>query len=205
MFTGIVAGTALVTDVIAHAGHTRLVVEVPQLSLLEGAKTGGSIAINGTCLTIVAVMDRQVSFDVIKESLEKTNLSDLEPGSVVNFERAARFGDEIGGHLLSGHIQTQATVEQIIASKAEYSIHLSLSDEYKKYVLYKGYVAVDGCSLTVGKLTEKGFWLHLIPETLRLTNLSSRERGARINIEIDSQTQAVVDTVERYMREKAGA
>ena len=117
----------------------------------------------------------------------------------MNLERAARFGDEIGGHPLSGHIHTQAEVVRVEKSEANVAMILSFEDAWKPYVISKGYIAINGCSLTIGKVEDNQFWLHLIPETLNITNLDAVEPGTKLNIEIDHQTQVIVDTVERYM------
>ncbi|RCU52604.1 riboflavin synthase subunit alpha [Corallincola holothuriorum] len=199
MFTGIVQCSARVSSFEHKANISRLTVMPPDTSYLQRLTTGASIAINGVCLTVVSFDSESVSFDLINETLQRSNLAQLTLGSFVNFERAAKWGDEIGGHLLSGHIQTQGVVEQVSECENQYDIEVSIAPEWHKYVLEKGYIAVDGISLTVGKLTERGFWLHIIPETLRLTTLGGKPVASGVNLEIDAQTQAVVDTVERML------
>jgi riboflavin synthase len=144
-----------------------------------------------------------VAFDCIDETLRRTTLGSLGVGGRVNVERAARFGDEIGGHLLSGHVVGTMG----IARRSEVEGNLTLEfvgvGAPLRYVLPKGYVAVDGCSLTVGDVGADGFTVHLIPETRRITTLGELRPGDRANLEVDAQTQAVVDTVERVLAARA--
>ena len=198
MFTGIVTHCAPVSSAEMKEGILRLVLDVPS-GFTKGLERGASIAINGVCLTVIEWDDTTAAFDVIDETLNKTNLVGIKPGTLVNLERAARFGDEIGGHPLSGHIHTQAEVVRVEKNEANVAMVLSFEDAWKPYVISKGYIAINGCSLTIGKVEGNEFWLHLIPETLNITNLDAVEPGTKLNIEIDHQTQVIVDTVERYM------
>ena len=196
MFTGIVQGRG---EVVALSGDelVRLVVRVPSV---EGLTRGASIAINGVCLTAVEWEDRDVSFDVIGETLRVTNLGALSPGDAVNVERAARYGDEIGGHLLSGHVHAMARVVQLEEQGENLAVTLQVDPELGRYLMPKGYVALDGCSLTLGPQIDNGqFQVFLIPETREVTVIESRAVGDTINMEIDTQTQAIVDTVERVL------
>ncbi|MES9875273.1 MAG: riboflavin synthase subunit alpha, partial [Candidatus Sedimenticola sp. 6PFRAG7] len=124
-------------------------------------------------------------------------------GSRVNFERAARFGDEIGGHQMSGHIICTAEVTRIIDSENNRQVWFRIPDDLMKYVFIKGYIGIDGISLTIGDVAAGEFCVNLIPETLARTNMSTRQQGERVNIEIDPQTQAIVDTVERVMENRS--
>ena len=198
MFTGIVTHCAPVSSAEMKEGILRLVIDVPS-GFTKGLERGASIAINGVCLTVIEWDDSTAAFDVIDETLNKTNLVGIQSGTLVNLERAARFGDEIGGHPLSGHIHTQAEVVRVEKNEANVAMILSFEDAWKPYVISKGYIAINGCSLTIGKVEGNEFWLHLIPETLSITNLDAVEPSTKLNIEIDHQTQVIVDTVERYM------
>ncbi|WP_436892565.1 riboflavin synthase subunit alpha [Siccibacter turicensis] len=205
MFTGIVQGTAKVVSIDEKPNFRTHVVELPD-DLLPGLETGASVAHNGCCLTVTQINGNRVSFDLMKETLRVTNLGELREGDVVNIERAAKFNDEIGGHLMSGHIMTTAEVAKILTSENNRQIWFRLQQpELMKYILQKGYIGVDGISLTVGETTATRFCVHLIPETLQRTTLGSRKLGQRVNIEIDPQTQAVVDTVERVMASREAA
>ena len=198
VFTGIVTACGRVTEANHVDGVTRLAVSVPD-GYTRGLERGASVAVNGVCLTAVEFDDRHIEFDVIAESLQRSNLSALGVDSAVNLERAARFGDEIGGHLLSGHVHTQAELIKRTEDGANVSMQLQIDSEWARYVVTKGYIAIDGCSLTVGEVQDGRFWIHLIPETLRVTQLDGRTLGDRLNIEVDHQTQVIVDTVERYL------
>lgn len=139
----------------------------------------------------------------MEETLKLTNLATLCVGSQINIERSLTFGSEIGGHLLSGHIQTQAILKSVSQTDSHYDLCLCVDPQWMHYILYKGFIGVNGCSLTVGQVTATDFMLHLIPETLKLTNLACYKVGDKLNIEIDSQTQAIVDTVERVLAKRA--
>jgi riboflavin synthase len=135
--------------------------------------------------------------------LKLTNLGLLEVGQSVNIERAAKFGDEIGGHSMSGHISLVGHIDEIIDTPNNRTIWFELPKSEMKYVLAKGYIGLDGCSLTIGEVEENRFSVHLIPETLERTLFGARKVGDKINVEFDPQTQAIVDTVERVLAAKA--
>ncbi|QSX38917.1 riboflavin synthase subunit alpha [Shewanella sedimentimangrovi] len=198
MFTGIVQATCDVVDIQKKDKLNTLAISLPP-ELRKDLSLGASIATNGVCLTVTGWQDDRVFFDVMEETLSLTNLAALVPGSRVNIERSLTFGKEIGGHLLSGHIHTKARVVGVQMNGMQKDLRLELAPQWMKYVLYKGFIGVNGCSLTVGEVTRNQFRLHLIPETLRLTNLSEVSEGDWLNIEIDSQTQTIVDTVERVL------
>lgn len=199
MFTGIVQGTATVVTTRIKDQFMQLTLAFPQAHC-DNLQTGASIAINGTCLTITAFNQNQIQFDLIMETLRVTNLGRLKPGDRVNFERAARIGDEIGGHLLSGHVHGQATIVDIEQPADNRIVWFEAPAEIIKYILPKGFVALNGCSLTIGEVEANRFNVFLIPETLSVTLFGQASVGDPINLEVDSQTQAVVDTVERYMQ-----
>jgi riboflavin synthase len=169
-----------------------------QIPSTDGLEIGASVSIDGVCLTATSV-DEAVTFDIIPETLERTTLGSLSPGSSVNVERALKFGDELGGHLLSGHIM--GTAEILTVENQDYTI--KCSSEMAEFIQEKGFIAVDGISLTVGVTDGQGcFDVHIIPETLRLTTLGSKGIGDLVNIEIDAMTQAVVETTKRLMANK---
>ncbi|WP_290698724.1 riboflavin synthase subunit alpha [Amphritea sp.] len=201
MFTGIVQGTATVVTTVIKNQFMQLTLELPKKHC-DNLQTGASIAVNGTCLTITAFTDNRVKFDLIMETLKVTNLGVLKSGDKVNFERAARIGDEIGGHLLSGHIHGQAAISKIEQPQDNRIIWFEAEPELMKYILPKGFVALNGCSLTIGEVKDTLFNVYLIPETLTVTTFGASSPGDMINLEVDSQTQAVVDTVERYMQQR---
>ncbi|WP_343463176.1 riboflavin synthase subunit alpha [Pantoea sp.] len=205
MFTGIVQGTAEIIAIEEKELFRTHTVRLPE-ELLPGLALGASVAHNGCCLTVTAVDGDRVSFDLIKETLRITNLGELKVGDKVNIERAAKFSDEIGGHLMSGHIMTTAEICKIIQSENNREIWFKLQDVAQiKYILHKGFVGIDGISLTVGDVTKSKFCVHLIPETLERTTLGAKKLGHKVNIEIDPHTQAIVETVERVLAQREAA
>ena len=199
MFTGIVQGIAPIHSVIEKTNFKTHVIKMPQ-ELLTDLEIGASVAHNGVCLTVTKIDKDLVSFDLMRETLRVTNLGSLREGDYVNIERAMRMGTEIGGHILSGHIYCTAKVAQIIPSENNLQIRFELPQtDVMKYILHKGFIAVDGISLTVGEVKGRQFSVNLIPETLQRTLIGQRRVGDLVNIEIDPQTQAVVDAVERYL------
>lgn len=204
MFTGIVQGTAMVVSIQDKANFRTQIVKMPQ-EMLKGLEIGASVANNGVCLTVTEINQDLVSFDLMAETLRITNLGSLSVGDYVNIERAMQMGSEIGGHLLSGHVYCTAEVKQIVLSENNYQIWFELPNlEVMKYILTKGFIAIDGISLTIGEVKEQQFCVNLIPETLTRTLIGKRAIGDKVNIEIDPQTQAIVDTVERYLAGKKG-
>ena len=203
MFTGIVAGTGKISSISGghDGGVLRLVIDFSAVST-DGLVTGASVSVDGVCLTVVEINVPEISFDAIPETLEKTTLGSKEIGDLVNLERVLKMGDELGGHLLSGHIMG---VGEIIG-RNQAADHLDLlidcPRDMMKFVQEKGYLAIDGISLTVGKVDDDGFALHLIPETLALTTIGQKQLGDHVNIEVDSMTQTIVSTVERVLEER---
>ncbi|MDT9423094.1 riboflavin synthase subunit alpha [Escherichia coli] len=204
MFTGIVQGTAKLVSIDEKPNFRTHVVELPD-HMLDGLETGASVAHNGCCLTVTEINGNHVSFDLMKETLRITNLGDLKVGDWVNVERAAKFSDEIGGHLMSGHIMTTAEVAKILTSENNRQIWFKVQDsQLMKYILYKGFIGIDGISLTVG--SHANAFLRPFNSGNTGTHDSWEEKlGARVNIEIDPQTQAVVDTVERVLAARENA
>lgn len=207
MFTGIVQTKASVVSVSKSGEIMRLVLSTPN-AYLNHLDIGASISINGCCLTVVEYelghkdVVGQAHFDVIDETLKLTNLGKLKQGEKVNFERSVTFGTELGGHIVSGHIHTVAKLTRIEREQDNCAMFLSLPEKWLKYINYKGFISVNGCSLTVGEVTHNGFYLHLIPETLEVTNLGLAHIGSEFNIEVDQQTYTIVETIERYMKAK---
>ncbi len=204
MFTGIIQGTAEVIDIIKKQDFRTHTVRMPT-GLEVDLHPGASVAHNGCCLTVTRINDNRISFDLMQETLRITNLGELAVGDRVNIERAARFGDEIGGHTMSGHIIATATVTQVVESENNHQVWFRVPETLTKYIFTKGYIGVDGISLTIGEVHGTEFNVNLIPETLERTNMSARNSGDRVNIEIDPQTQAIVETVERIMADRANS
>lgn len=196
MFTGIVQGIATVESVESRPGLSSFVIRLPP-GHADNVSIGASVALNGACLTVTRQDGDCLSFDAMQETLGLTTLGSLGIGDRINFERAARIGDEIGGHLLSGHIHTTAEVVAIERPENNRTLYFQLPETWHRYLFAKGYIAVDGASLTIGAVDGARFNVHLIPETLRATTFGDLKVGDRVNIEIDSQTQTIVDTLQR--------
>ncbi|NWN91656.1 riboflavin synthase subunit alpha [Marinobacter adhaerens] len=196
MFTGIVQGIAVVEDIAAVTGLSTFAIRLPD-NTAEGVTIGASVAINGTCLTVTRQSGNTLYFDAMQETLTLTTLGELKPGQAVNFERAARIGDEIGGHLLSGHVHTTASVAEILRPENNVTLWFEVPEPWVRYIFPKGFIAINGASLTIGEVEGNRFNVHLIPETLRATTFGTIEEGMKVNIEIDSQTQTIVDTLAR--------
>jgi len=199
MFTGIVQGVGTVVEVIEKQTIHTLRIEIPDTKDLA---IGASVSIDGACLTAVKIQGSVVDFDVIPETLHRTTLAHLSSDSKVNVERSLKFGDEIGGHLLSGHIMGRGMIHSKIENGEGVDFQISIPVDLTKYIMEKGYIAIDGISLTIGLIQDGNFALHIIPETLRLTTLGSKNIGDAVNLEIDSTTQTIVSTVERVMEQK---
>ncbi|MBR2251811.1 MAG: riboflavin synthase subunit alpha [Neisseriaceae bacterium] len=201
MFSGIVQGMGEVVAIDDLKNVRRISVRLPKKAS-KNLTIGASIANNGCCLTITNINNDTVSFDLMAETLAKTNLGYLKVGDPVNIERALKVGDEIGGHLMSGHIITTVAIIRIQNTKSHYTVWFRLPENLHKYILPKGFVGLDGCSLTVGEVRQNEFCVHLIPETLQRSLFGMREVGDFVNLEIDAQTQAIVDTVEKVLQDK---
>lgn len=202
MYTGIVQRVADIIAVDKKTGLNTLMINFDN-ALLNNLKIGASVAVDGVCLTVTTIENNQVSFDVMQETLNKTTLGLLNAGDKVNIERSAKQGDEIGGHLLSGHVEGTADIVKIRQSENNYIIDFSCPAEWMKYILPKGFIAINGASLTiVDTLPTGGFNVYLIPETLRATTFKQKCLADKVNIEIDNQTKVIVTTVERYLQAK---
>ncbi len=202
MFTGIVQGIAPIVAIDEKVNFRTHTIKMPP-SLLKDLQLGASVANNGVCLTVTKIDGDLVSFDLMQETLKLTNLSKVVVGDSVNIERAMQMGTEIGGHILSGHVYCMAKVINIIPSENNVQIWFEMPDNGAiKYILHKGFIAIDGISLTIGEVKDNTFCVNLIPETLQRTMISKRPVGSLVNIEIDPQTQAIVDTVERYLKNR---
>jgi riboflavin synthase len=203
MFSGIVQTKMILKDLRKQTDFASLVYEFPA-QFAEGLKLGASVAQNGVCLTVRTLVKNadnsyRVSFDAIAQTLKLTNLSDLQVGDYVNIERAARFGDEIGGHVVSGHIFGSINVLAVEQDELNMRIIFERPAELKPYLLNKGFVALNGCSLTIAEVTAETFTVCLIPETRDVTTFGKTAVGDRVNLEIDPSTQATVDTIIELM------
>ena len=198
MFSGIVSHKSKVLKLESFSDFIRIHISTPK-NFNKGLKKGASISVNGVCLTSKDTGSKNLKFDVIEETLLKTNLKHILKGDIVNLERSIKASSEIGGHLMSGHIHFTGEVKKIFEKENTKDMRISISREYSDYILEKGYIGVNGCSLTIGKVFKNQFNIHLIPETLKITNLEKLEEKDLVNIEIDQTTIAIVDTVKKTL------
>ena len=198
MFSGIVSVKSKVSKVKKYEDYLSLEISTPK-GFDKNLKRGASISVNGVCLTSKDNGSKTLKFDVIEETISKTNLQNISKGDTVNLERSLKASTEIGGHLMSGHVHFTANIIKIVDKKNTKDIQISLVRKYSDYVMEKGYIGINGCSLTIGKVTKTNFYIHLIPETLNITNLDQLSKGDQVNIEIDQNTITVVNTVKKTL------
>src|SRR6478735_4627952 len=183
MFTGIVEETGEVIALERSSHGARLKVRADVVT--SGLQLGDSIAVNGCCLTATAQEGGILSFDLLQETLSRTNLGDLVPGVPVNLERALAAGARLGGHFVQGHIDCPSEILALEPVGADHRLEIALPAEFAGLVAFKGSIAVDGISLTVAEVRPESFVLWIIPHTMSATNLRIRRRGDRVNLEFD--------------------
>ncbi|MCX5668362.1 MAG: riboflavin synthase [Candidatus Omnitrophica bacterium] len=183
MFTGIVKELGLVRRISGLGGVYKLSVEAKDIA--GGLNIGGSVSVNGVCLTLTGKDKSFLDFDVMSETFRRTNISKLKIGESVNLEPALRAGDPLGGHFVTGHIDCVGRIREIRRASDNYSIEVAFPWEYKKFVVEKGSIALDGISLTVGSVGDGKTIVHIIPHTLKVTALGSKRPGDEVNIEFD--------------------
>jgi riboflavin synthase len=203
MFSGIVNGFYVVSNIINEKFFQTFSVSLPD-ELTKGLNIGASVAINGVCMTVTKIKGADVYFDAMKETLDVTTIGILRKGSNVNVERSIKYGDEIGGHTVSGHVHGTAKVIKVDRTyENNCFVDLLVSSQNIKYLFKKGFVALNGASLTVVDVDKKENIIRVsfIPETLRMTTFGMIQEDEHVNIEIDSQTQSIVDTVNEYLND----
>ena len=198
MFSGIVQGIGRVTKVTKKEGNLAIEIAPPK-SFNKGLKKGASISVDGICLTSLDNGINKLKFDAIEETLLRTNLKNIAKGSMVNLERSIKASSEIGGHLMSGHIHFTGTVKKVVEKSNSKDLIIGFPEKYHEFIFEKGYIGVNGCSLTLGKVNKNTFNIHLIPETLSVTNLDGLSKGSSVNVEIDQNTISIVETVKRTL------
>ena len=199
MYTGIVQGLEKVLDIQQNEGFHTFVIS-NELNLFHDVFIGASVAINGVCLTATQIdqIAGRVNFDVSNLTLELTTLGQVQIGDEVNIERSAKVGAENGGHNLYGHIEGTATVKNLTKNGETFHIDLEIPNGNIKYFFLKGFIGLNGCSLTVNRVDRASnqISIDLIPETLRLTTWKNVQTGDQVNYEIDQMTRTLVDTLE---------
>lgn len=201
MFTGIVSGKGHVQKIVRDEDYISLIIKAPK-DFSKNLIKGASVAVNGVCLTVKKGKTDILEFDVIEETLQKTNLKDISKSSKVNLERSMTTKTEIGGHLVSGHIHGTGEVLKVINRQATKDLQIKIPTSLREYFFYKGYVALDGCSLTIGKVLKTSFYIHLIPETVSVTTFKDIKKGDLINIEVEQSAINTVETVKKIMSQR---
>ena len=183
MFTGLVEETGTLLALDRSAGGATLTVRAPLVT--ADVRLGDSVAVNGCCLTVTAIHGEALSFDLLTETLARTNLGQLSPGTPVNLERALAAQARLGGHFVQGHIDTTSSVLAWEAVGADHRLEVALPAEFARYVVFKGSIAIDGISLTVAEVREASFVVWIIPHTRTNTKLRVIRAGAQVNLEFD--------------------
>jgi riboflavin synthase len=206
MFTGIVQGIAEVATITDRPGLRSFELALPA-GFDDGLEIGASVACDGVCLTVTSrPASGRATFDVMQQSLGLTTLGALPVGGRLNVERAAKDGAEIGGHPISGHVDCLGRVIELRQPENNHVLRIAVPESHRRYVFAKGYLAVNGASLTVAEADRQQGWFEvwLIPETLRMTTFADKRVGDALNLEIERGTQVVVDTVRDALEERLG-
>ena len=202
MFSGIVQEAGKVIEFEKEKDIFNLSIECSS-EFISDLKKGASISVDGVCLTVKDENPEILRFDLVEETIKRTNFQNIKIGDNVNLERSLKMGDEIGGHPVSGHIHGISKVISIDKRDQSWDVKFSVESFMHDYMLHKGYVAINGCSLTVGEVSSESFMIHLIPETLSITNLFQLEQDSIVNIELDQNTIVIADTVKKYLDGKS--
>ena len=202
MFSGIVQEAGKVIGFVKEKDIYNLSIECSS-EFISDLKKGASISVDGVCLTVKDENPEILRFDLVEETIKRTNFQNIKTGDNVNLERSLKMGDEIGGHPVSGHIHGISKVISIDKRDQSWDVKFSVEPFMHDYMLHKGYVAINGCSLTVGEVSNESFMIHLIPETLSITNLFQLEQDSVVNIELDQNTIIISDTVKKYLDGKS--
>ena len=195
MFTGLIEEVGTVVALRANGEAKRLEIAAPQLA--GGTRVGDSVAVNGCCLTVASRDGNQLTFDVLQESLDRTNLENLQPESRVNLELALTVGAALGGHFVQGHVDCAAPILAFDETGGDLRLEIELPPEFARYVAYKGSIAVNGISLTVAEVLPKSFAVWIIPHTRAQTNLATARRGDLVNLEFDLLAKYVERLLDR--------
>lgn len=184
MFTGIIQSVGLIQRLEPRGGDVRLSLDTGKLPL-EGVVLGDSIAVNGVCLTAVALTEHGFAADVSRETLTLTTLGALKPGSRVNLEKALTLSTPLGGHLVSGHVDGVGTLLERHEDARSWRLRIQAPDELARYIAHKGSIGVDGTSLTVNRVEGAVFELNIVPHTIQETIIGDYRPGTRVNLEVD--------------------
>lgn len=198
MFTGIIEGTGVVSSIRRGAGDFTM--EVDTGGVIQNPVIGESVAVDGVCLTVVTFKGNILSFDVSVETVNRSTFKNSRVGDPVNLERAMRMGDRLGGHLVSGHVDTMGKIAQVTPSGAGFNVEIELGDDGMKYIIEKGSIAISGISLTVAKKLAKSITIAVIPHTWKSTSLGRLAPGSPVNVEYDM----IAKYVENFVKPAGG-
>ena len=202
MFSGIVQSLGTIVSISEAREIATLEVQATE-DFTKDLKIGESVALDGVCLTLTRSESDIMFFDAVPETLNKTLIKSYTKGIKVNLEPSLRFNDSVGGHIMSGHIHTTGHINQVEIHGNAKDIVIDAGVDWGKFLFEKGYIGINGCSITLGEITEGRFIVHLIPETLRATNLDNLVYGNQVNLEFDQNTITIVETTERILRDQA--
>ena len=201
MFSGIVQEIGIIDSLVEGNEHLTITVSCSK-DFAKDKRVGDSVSVDGVCLTITKKTNSSLTFDAVKETLDRTIIKNYAKGSYVNIESSLSFGGSVGGHLMSGHIHLKGIVKEVLIVGDSKDIVIDTSPEWSKYLSEKGYIGINGCSITIGKIHDSRFQIHLIPETLKTTNLDNLVFGDEVNLEIDQSTIVIFYTTERILKNK---
>ena len=183
MFTGLVEEVGKVVALKQHPEHIQLMIQAPQLAL--HVKLGDSLAVNGCCLTVSQQTSQEMTFDLLAETLVRTNFSNIKPGDFINLETAVKPSTHMGGHFVSGHIDTTAAILTLEQLPTEWKLEIAIPTAYERYAANQGSMAVDGISLTIAESLPQKVRFSVIPHTWHYTALSQKKVGDLVNLEFD--------------------
>ena len=201
MFSGIVQTVGKIES-IKDKNHIKTIRIETHGNYLEDIAIGQSVSVDGVCLSLVKKNNEYCEFEAVEETVNRTTLGSYKQGSKVNLEKSLKFGDTVGGHFVSGHIHTKGRIVEVELIGESKNILVEIEEKWIKYLTEKGYISVNGASITIGKVSKNTFYVHLIPETLKTTNLDQLIYDNYVNLEFDQATIAIVDTTERLINQK---
>ena len=201
MFSGIVQTVGKIES-IKDTNHIKTIRIETHGDYLEDIAIGQSVSVDGVCLSLVKKNNEYCEFEAVEETINRTTLGSYKQGTKVNLEKSLKFGDTVGGHFVSGHIHTRGRIVEVELIGESKNILVEIEEKWIKYLTEKGYISVNGASITIGKVSKNTFYIHLIPETLKTTNLDELIYDNYVNLEFDQTTIAIVDTTERLINQK---
>ena len=201
MFSGIVQTVGKIES-IKDKNHIKTIRIETHGDYLKDIAIGQSVSVDGVCLSLVKKNNEYCEFEAVEETINRTTLGSYMQGTKVNLEKSLKFGDTVGGHFVSGHIHTRGRIVEVELVGDSKNILVEIKEKWIKYLTEKGYISVNGASITIGKVSKNTFYVHLIPETLKTTNLDELIYDNYVNLEFDQATIAIVDTTERLINQK---